>query len=151
MVTFVAEFVSRSRREWALGVDGLAGERGIDPRDWAAMTALRREVARTDPPPEATVADVVAHLEHVREVAGIEHIGLGGDYDGVEVLPVGLEDVSGYPRLLAALAERGWSDAELAALTSGNALRVLRDVESSARTLQQQRGASTATITDLDG
>ena len=60
--------------------------------------------------PSATLEDVVAHVEHVREVAGVEHIGLGGDYDGVDRLPDGLEDVSGYPRLLAALADRGWSD-----------------------------------------
>ncbi len=129
MVTFVAEFVSRSRREWALGVDGLAGERGIDPRDWAAMTALRREVARTDPPPEATVADVVAHLEHVREVAGIDHVGIGGDFDGTDGLPVGLHDVSCYPRLWEALTDNGWSPADLDKLGWRNTLRVLRAAE----------------------
>ena len=62
-------------------------------------------------------------------MAGVEHIGLGGDYDGVDVLPQGLEDVTGYPRLLAALADRGWSDADLAALAGGNALRVLGAAE----------------------
>jgi membrane dipeptidase len=71
----------------------------------------------------------VAHLEHVREVAGIEHVGLGGDYDGVDWLPEGLEDVTGYPRLLAALAERGWSDDDLARLTCRNLLRTMRAAE----------------------
>ena len=82
--------------------------------------------------PVATVADVVAHVEHVREVAGIDHVGLGGDYDGIDALPVGLEDVSCYPTLFAALAERGWSAAELRKLAGENALRVLRDVEDAA-------------------
>jgi membrane dipeptidase len=77
----------------------------------------------------ATLTDVVAHCEHVREVAGIEHIGLGGDYDGVDLLPEGLDDVTGYPRLLEALAERGWSAQDLGALTSGNIRRVLGDAE----------------------
>jgi membrane dipeptidase len=88
---------------------------------------------------------VVAHCEHVREVAGIEHVGLGGDYDGTETLPEGLEDVTGYPRLLAALAERGWSEEDLGRLTSGNVLRVLREVDVAAQRCRSQRGPSLAT------
>jgi membrane dipeptidase len=87
----------------------------------------------------------------VREVAGIEHIGLGGDYDGVDVLPERLEDVSTYPALLAALADRGWSDDDLARLTCRNTLRVMREVEDVARDLQERRGPSLARIDDLDG
>ena len=79
--------------------------------------------------PPATVNDVVAHLEHAREVAGIGHLGLGGDYDGVPVTPVGLEDVSAYPRLLAALRDRHWSERDLHRLCSGNISRVLHDAE----------------------
>jgi membrane dipeptidase len=78
---------------------------------------------------------VVAHLEHVREVAGIDHVGLGGDYDGVDWLPEGLEDVSSYPRLLGALAERHWSADDLAKLTCRNVLRTMRDVETVADAL----------------
>jgi membrane dipeptidase len=81
------------------------------------------------PQPPAHLSDVVAHLEHVREVAGIDHVGLGGDYDGTEWLPEGLEDVTGYPRLLSALAERGWSGDDLAKLTCRNVLRTMRAVE----------------------
>jgi membrane dipeptidase len=81
------------------------------------------------PRPEATIAQVADHVEHVRAVAGVDHVGLGGDYDGCDRLPVGLEDVSGYPRLLAELAGRRWSQAELEKLTGRNILRVLREAE----------------------
>ena len=76
---------------------------GVDLRDLTAYCVVEREHQAESPSPPSTLADVVAHLEHVREVAGIDHVGLGGDYDGVERLPEGLEDVSSYPRLLAAL------------------------------------------------
>ncbi len=72
---------------------------------------------------------MVGHLEHAREVAGIDHLGLGGDYDGVPVTPIGLADVSAYPRLLAALRARHWSDLDLRRLCSGNISRVLHDAE----------------------
>jgi len=89
------------------------------------MTGL----AGQSPPPVATLAQVVTHIEHVREVAGIDHVGIGGDYMGSEDMPEGLEDVSGYPRLFAALASRGWSAADLAKLAGENTLRVLRAAE----------------------
>jgi membrane dipeptidase len=82
-----------------------------------------------NPRPSATVSQVADHVEHARDVAGIDHIGLGGDYDGTDIQPVGLDDVSGYPRLLAELADRGWSEPELEALTGRNVLRVLRETE----------------------
>ncbi len=78
-------------------------------------------------------------------------MGLGGDYDGVGELPAGLEDVSCYPALLEALADRGWSDDDLGKLTSGNIVRVLREAEEGAQRLQSERGPSLATIADLDG
>jgi membrane dipeptidase len=82
--------------------------------------------AHPKPAPKATLEDVVAHVEHVREVAGIDHIGLGGDYDGCPQFPVGLPDVASYPSLFYALADRGWSDQDMAKLAGGNILRVLR-------------------------
>jgi membrane dipeptidase len=81
------------------------------------------------PRPVVTVAQVADHVEHARDVAGVEHVGIGGDYDGVDVLPEGLEDVSCYPTLFAELVERGWTDDELAALACRNVLRVLRAAE----------------------
>lgn len=151
MVTFVPKFVNEAVRVWDLGCQEAATAQGVRTSDFTAYDAFDAAYQARHPSPSATVADVVAHCEHVREVAGIEHIGLGGDYDGVGRQPVGLEDVTGYPRLLEALADRGWSAEDLARLTSGNALRLLRDAESAARGLQERRGPSIATIADLDG
>ena len=151
MVTFVPKFVSPAARDWDLEAADAAAALGISSSDVPAYTAFTAERRRTHPAPAATIGDVVAHCEHVREVAGIDHVGLGGDYDGVDVQPVGLEDVSGYPRLLAALAERGWSDADLAALAGGNALRLLGEVEQRAVDVAATRGPSLARIEDLDG
>lgn len=101
--------------------------------------------------PDATLADVVAHIEHIRKVAGIDHVGIGGDFDGISSTPVGLEDVSTYPALFAELVRRGWKDDELRKLAGENLLRVLRESEAVARKLQRQRGPSMATIEALDG
>ncbi|GAA4180787.1 dipeptidase [Gryllotalpicola koreensis] len=101
MITFVPQFVSNDYREWLA-----AGREGVKPR--------------------VTVADVADHVEHARAVAGVDHIGLGGDFDGTPDMPVGLESVAGYPALLEELARRGWSADDLAALAGGNTLRVLR-------------------------
>jgi membrane dipeptidase len=106
MVTFVARFVSQQVWDWYQG-----------PR--TARDA-----------PVATIDDVVAHCGHVRDVAGIEHVGIGGDYDGSATLPDGLDDVSTYPRLLDALRDDGWSKADLDALAHGNVLRAMHDMES---------------------
>jgi membrane dipeptidase len=102
---------------------------GVDARDIQGLRGVEQAYQQEVPQPAARLADVVAHLAHVREVAGIDHVGLGGDYDGVDRLPEGLEDVSAYPRLLAALREDGWSDSDLARLTCRNILRTMRDVE----------------------
>jgi membrane dipeptidase len=151
MVTFVPKFVSPAVFAWWEEVRELAGRAGVDLHDDDALKAFASEHRTSQPEPEATLDDVVRHCEHVRAVAGIDHIGLGGDYDGVEHLPTGLEDVSRYPNLLAALADRGWSDADLARLTCENVLRAMRAVEDCARELQRRRAPSLATLTALDG
>ncbi len=132
MITFVPRFVSPVLREWDLQAHAAAEAAGVATNDHAAYTAFSRTYAESHPAPRATLADVVAHCEHVREVAGIDHIGLGGDYDGVDRLPDGLEDVSCYPKLLAALADRGWSRDDLGKLTSRNILRVLQAADDAA-------------------
>jgi membrane dipeptidase len=151
MVTFVPMFVNPDAAAWRAELTSSAAGQGITPADADEYSAFTEEWRAKSPTPKATLEDVVRHVEHVREVAGVDHVGLGGDYDGTSTLPEGLEDVSGYPRLLAALAERGWSDADLGKLTSGNVLRVWRDAETGAHELQTQRGPSLATIAELDG
>lgn len=146
MVTFVPAFVNPDCAAWSLAMREERQRLGIHRHDTAAIKAFQAEWRRDHPEPTATLADVVAHVEHVREVAGVEHVGLGGDYDGVEALPEGLADVTGYPRLLAALAGRGWSEADLGRLTSGNVLRVMRDVEAVAVDSSARRGPSLATM-----
>jgi membrane dipeptidase len=149
MVTFVPYFINPDVRSWALEVEAAAEAAGIDRRDLEAWDAFYDSYPGTQP--RAKLADVVAHVEHVREVAGVEHVGLGGDYDGTPATPDGLEDVSCYPALLAALAERGWSRSELAGLTHGNVSRVLHDAEAVATGQQRARGPSLARIEELDG
>jgi membrane dipeptidase len=128
MVTFVPYFVSEDCRAYEAEVTAQMLERGENIQDWQArMAAIARYAAEGHARPTATVAQVADHVEHVREVAGVAHVGLGGDFDGCDQLPVGLEDVSGYPALIAELQQRGWSDSELAALTGENLLRVLAD------------------------
>ena len=128
MVTFVPSFVCAATAEWDREIGEAMAVAGGDRRDIAERIAF--ETAWTGrPAPKATIADVVAHVEHAREVAGIDHIGIGGDFDGTPELPVGLEDVSCYPALFAALLDRGWSDADCAKLAGLNALRALGDAE----------------------
>jgi len=151
MVTFVPKFVNAACAEAHRETVAAAEAEGIPESDGVRFAAFEEAWVVDHPVPTATLADVVAHCEHVREVAGIDHIGLGGDYDGVEVLPTGLEDVSTYPALLSALADRGWSADDLARLTCRNTLRVMREVEDAARRIQAVRGPSLARIEDLDG
>ncbi|MBL0887766.1 dipeptidase [Myceligenerans indicum] len=146
MVTFVPGFVNPHVGQWRAEAAEAARGRGIDPASYAAFSAFSAEWETDHPVPPTTLDDVVAHVEHVRDVAGIDHVGLGGDYDGSSGFAPGIEDVSGYPKLLAALAGRGWSDADLAKLTSGNMLRVLHDAEDVAERLANERVASTVRL-----
>ena len=103
------------------------------------------------PPPSATLAQVADHIEHVRRVAGGDHVGIGSDFDGIDYVPAGLEDVSKFPDLFAELIRRGWSDGDLKKLAGGNLLRALRGAERTAARLQREREPSTRTIEELDG
>src|SRR5919106_4439252 len=99
---------------------------------------------------KATLADAADHLDHVRKVAGPDHVGIGSDFDGIPTVPVGLEDVSKYPALVAELLRRGWSEADVRKAIGLNVLRAMRSAEEVAARLQKQRAASTATIEQLD-
>jgi membrane dipeptidase len=134
MVTFVPAFVSQECADWMAGLKDEAAIRGLDPRNISQVFSLEPEWRAEHPMPVATLAQVADHIEHVRAVAGIEHVGIGGDYDGTPDTPVGLEDVSRYPALFAELSSRGWTEADCAAIAGANVLRVLRAAESHAAT-----------------
>ncbi|MDQ0684257.1 membrane dipeptidase [Streptomyces achromogenes] len=152
MVTFVPKFVLQAAVDWTAAADDNMRAHGFHHLDTTPEAMkVHRAFEETRPRPIATVATVADHLDHMREVAGVDHLGIGGDYDGTAFTPEGLNDVSGYPRLIAELLDRGWSAADLAKLTWQNAVRVLGAAEDVARDLRTTRAASHATIGSLDG
>ncbi|QIJ63104.1 dipeptidase [Streptomyces sp. JB150] len=152
MVTFVPKFVLQAAVDWTAAADENLRAHGFHHLD-ATPEAMKvhRAFEERHPRPVATAATVADHLDHMREVAGIDHLGIGGDYDGTVFTPDGLDDVSGYPNLIAELLDRGWSRTDLAKLTWQNAVRVLGAAEDVARDLQATRAPSHVTIEELDG
>jgi membrane dipeptidase len=132
MVTFVSRFVSQQWWDWVRELEAEMKQHGMDFEDRAARAIAREDKAKTDPPPPVTLGQVADHIEHVREVAGVEYVGIGSDFDGTDELPEGLTDVTCFPALFAALLDRGWSEADCARLAGGNLLRVLRAAEAAA-------------------
>jgi membrane dipeptidase len=129
MVTFVPAFVSPECAGWLVGLKAEAARRGLDPKNLGQLFSIKPDWEPAHPLPRATLAQVADHIEHVRKVAGVEHVGLGGDFDGTDDVTAGLEDVSTYPDLFAELLGRGWTEADCAALAGGNVLRALRAAE----------------------
>jgi membrane dipeptidase len=134
MVTFVPGFTSPERRAWeyekaAVSARAKLQFTGNPTGEKAAVDAW----IAANPQPKATLAQVADHIDHIRKVAGVDHVGIGGDFGGVDELPVGLENVSTYPALFAELIRRGYSKADLAKIAQGNALRVMRGVERAAQ------------------
>lgn len=111
------------------------------------VTFVPSFVSATD---AATLADVADHIDHIANLAGVDHVGIGSDFDGIDSTPVGLEDVSTFPALFAELSRRGWSEDEMAKVAGENVLRVMREAEAVARRLQRERSPSTKTIEELD-
>ncbi|MFG2227964.1 dipeptidase [Streptomyces sp. NPDC048644] len=152
MATFVPKFVLPAAVEWTRQADENMRAHGLHHLDTTEEgMAVHRAFEAAHPRPKATAATVADHLDHMREVAGADHIGIGGDYDGTAFTPDGLADVAGYPHLIAELQRRKWSEADLAKLTWKNAVRVLRAAEDVARDEQASRPPSVATIEQLDG
>ncbi|MFJ5531482.1 dipeptidase [Streptomyces sp. NPDC093261] len=152
MVTFVPKFVLQAAVDWTAAADDNMRAHGFHHLDTTAEAMkVHHAFEERNPRPIATVATVADHLDHMREVAGIDHLGIGGDYDGTAFTPDGLSDVSGYPNLIAELLDRGWSATDLAKLTWQNAVRVLGAAEDVARDLKGRRGPSNATLEQLDG
>jgi membrane dipeptidase len=140
MVTFVPGFINETFRAWSAARAAEQARLGsLEPGDPPAVRAGMDAWDAANPAPETGVADVVAHIQHVRDVAGIDHVGIGGDFDGVSRLPTGVEGVDAYPRILAALMAAGWSEADIRKLAGENVLRVMRATEAVARAKAEER------------
>jgi membrane dipeptidase len=151
MVTFVPSFISEEVRTWGATEDAEEARlKTLHPEDPDAVKTQLEAWTKAHPSPKATLAQVADHIEHVREVAGIEHVGIGSDFDGITSTPVGLDGVEDYPALLAELLRRGWTDEEVRKLVGENALRVMREVEKVSARLRKERPASDALIEELD-
>ncbi|MGH9410828.1 MAG: dipeptidase [Vicinamibacterales bacterium] len=145
MASFVPGFVSEDLHKWNDAHDAeQARLKGLHPNDAAAASAALDQWGAAHPQPSATIAQVADHIDHLRQVAGIDHIGLGSDFDGIEQVIPQLNDVSKYPLLVAELLRRGYSDTDAKKITHENILRVMRAAEVVAKKLQAERGPSTA-------
>jgi len=151
MVTFVSGFVSKEVFAAYVAREKRITERTASLPDEAERKKVRKQMEDAEPLPPATLAQVADHIDHVRKVAGADHVGIGGDFDGMGPGPVGLEDVSKYPDLFAELIRRGWGDADLRKLAGENILRVMRQAEAVSKRVRAARPASTATIEAMDG
>jgi membrane dipeptidase len=151
LVNYVVPFIYQPAYEWEQQMTALA-ERlqtaGVSPTGIQDSVEAWRA---TNPMPVADLGVVADHIEHLREVAGIDHVGIGSDLDGISVPPRGLEDVSTFPHLIAELLRRGWSDEDAKKVIGLNVLRVMREAEAVAVRLQAERPASVAQIEILDG
>jgi membrane dipeptidase len=151
MVTFVPAFVSPEAAAWDADAQRESNRLKATVSDTAERRRLEDEWKAAHPQPRATLKQVADHIEHVRDVAGVEHVGIGSDFDGIDTVPEGLEDSSKFPQLFAELIRRGWSDADLKKLAGENLLRALHAAEATAARLQKTRQPSTKTIEQLDG
>jgi membrane dipeptidase len=142
MVPFVTAFVSPRVAAHADSLQAFIRAALQRSSDSASVRAQIRAWAVAHPVPKAYLSEVADHIEHVRRIAGVDHVGIGSDFDGITDNVVGLEDVSTFPALFAELARRGWSDADLAKLSSGNILRVLDRAERVSARLKAQRPAT---------
>ncbi len=152
MVTFVPAFVSEAVRRYS--AERAAEKARLESLYVGEPEAVARQLEAWEgahPAPRATVGDVADHIDHVRRVAGVDHVALGSDFDGMSSAPEGLGDVSCYPLLLAELLTRGWTREEVKKLAGLNLLRVMRQAEAVAARLQKARPPSDALIEELDG
>ena len=146
MVTFVPAFVSNEVAQYEKRETEENKRISAEVADTAEVSRRMEQWSAANPRPQATLAQVADHIEHVRKVAGVDHVGLGSDFDGITNVPVGLEDVSTFPQLFAELIRRGWSDDDLRKLAGRNVLRVLREAERTSERLRKERQPSTMTI-----
>ncbi|MFL0671771.1 MAG: dipeptidase [Erythrobacter sp.] len=139
MVVALPAFINEDLRQWgARRAAEVARLRVVHLGNPDAAAAAFDAWMAANPEPKSPLTDVADHIDHIRKVAGIEHIGIGGDYDGMPSGPVGMEDVAGYPALFTELARRGYSQVELELIASRNIMRVMRDAEAYARSVADQ-------------
>jgi membrane dipeptidase len=156
MVNFYPGYVSSASARWDADRAAEQARFNAPPFDGLYIGQPERAKAalaeweEAHPAPTVTIAMVADHVDHIRKVAGVDCVGIGSDFDGIPAGPAGLEGVDKYPALFEELARRGWSDADLAKVAGGNVLRAMRDSEGVAKRLQENEGASFATITALD-
>jgi membrane dipeptidase len=146
MVTFVPPFVNEQINRWAERRDSVAEAARAALDDPAAIRERLAAWDAANPTPRATLSDVADHIDHIRRVAGVDHIGIGSDFDGITSVPVGLEDVSTFPALFAELLRRGYSEQDLKKIAGLNVLRAMRRMEETARQLQTERAPSLADL-----
>ena len=140
MINLAPGFVSETVRAWNAGRAAEdARLKSLNPGDPAAVAAGLKAWDDAHPTPQATLGDVVAHIQHVRNVAGVDHVGLGADFDGIGSLPEGMGGVDAYPRILAALMQAGWTEADIRKISGENLLRVMRAVEATAAAKADER------------
>jgi membrane dipeptidase len=152
MVPFVPSFVSAELASYEKEAAAVAARaRSAHPGDEAAQRAEISAWRDSHPAPRATLSQVADHIEHIRDVAGIDHVGIGSDFDGITEVVVGLEDVSKFPALFAELARRGWSDEDLKKLAGENVLHAFARAEAVSARLRKERPPSNKTIAQLDG
>jgi membrane dipeptidase len=152
MVPFVPSFVSAELASYEKEAAAVAARaRSAHPGDEAAQRAEISAWRDSHPAPRATLSQVADHIEHLRDVAGIDHVGIGSDFDGITEVVVGLEDVSKFPALFAELARRGWSDEDLKKLAGENVLHAFARAEAVSARLRKERPPSNKTIAQLDG
>jgi len=145
MVNFFPGYVSEAVRQWnGAHAAEEARAKSLNPGDTKAAAAALAAWDKANPLPHATVQQVADHIDHIRKIAGIDHIGIGSDYDGIETTPDGLEDPSGVPNLFAELLRRGYSEADCAKIADGNILRALAQAEQVAARLQRERAPGEA-------
>jgi membrane dipeptidase len=151
MVTFVTSFISQEVKDWSdkqSAAQSAARQRLAN--DTAGVRRAMEEWTKANPQPKATLSQVADHIEHIRKTASVNNIGIGGDFDGITDVIVGLEDVSTYPALFAELSRRGWTEADLRKLAGENVLRALKQAEVVSARLKKERPPSTKTIQQLD-
>jgi membrane dipeptidase len=151
MANFYSGFVSEDLRQWGAAKDAeTARQKSLNPGDPAEAERAVAAWVAAHPEPHATIAQVADHIDHIRKVAGVDHVGIGSDFDGIPAAPDGLSDVGDYPALFVELARRGWTDEDLAKLSGGNVLRVLRGAEQVSARLRASRPPSEALIETTD-